>query len=60
MIKGWKTVLTGALFTVVGGIEAGDYTNIIPNGYEELVVAIAGVVMILLRLVTTTPVGQKD
>ena len=58
-LKGWRTVLIGvtmaaapAALTYLAGV---DWTKLIgPNG----AMAVAGVITIVMRIVTTTPVGS--
>lgn len=62
MVKGYKTVIVGALVALLGFLETFDVTNIlglIPDQYDPLVVSAVGFAMVLLRLITTTPVGKK-
>lgn len=61
MLKGYKTIIVGALATILGFLETFDVTNIldlVPDQYDPLVVSGLGFVMVLLRLVTKTPVGK--
>lgn len=62
MVKGYKTVIVGALVALLGFLETFDVTNIlglIPDQYDPLVVSGLGFLMVLLRLITTSPVGKK-
>ncbi len=63
MLKGYKTIIIGALATVLGFLETFDVTNIldlVPDQYDPLVVSGLGFVMVLLRFVTKTPVGKAE
>lgn len=63
MLKGYKTIIIGALATVLGFLETFDVTNIldlVPDQYDPLVVSGLGFVMVLLRLVTKTSVGKSE
>ena len=63
MLKGYKTIIIGALATVLGFLETFDVTNIldlVPDKYDPLVVSGLGFVMVLLRLVTKTSVGKSE
>lgn len=57
-MKGWRTILWGALMTIAAGLIpyfAGiDWTTVVD---PRLAAIIAGAVTIALRFVTTTPVG---
>lgn len=62
-MKGYKTIIAGALVTVLGFLETFDVTNIldlVPDQYDPLVVSGVGFLMVLLRLVTKTPVGKAE
>lgn len=61
-MKGYKTVLFGVAVAVLGfleGFKITDFAQFIPDQYEPLVISGIGFIVVLLRLVTTTPVGQK-
>lgn len=63
MLKGYKTIIIGALATVLGFLETFDVTHIldfVPDQYDPLMVSGIGFVMVLLRLVTKTPVGKAE
>lgn len=54
-MTGWKTVLTGALMAVVPALT--DYFNMVDWSFLGTTGALvaSGVVMIVLRLITSTP-----
>jgi uncharacterized membrane protein len=59
-IRGWKTIVLGVVTGGVGFLQTFDLATIIEPeniGYALLGLGIAGVV---LRVVTTGPVGKKD
>lgn len=58
-MKGWKTILVGALVALgptalqyFGGV---DWSSVVPSPWDTV---IAGGIMIVMRLITTTPVGR--
>ena len=58
-LKGNRTLIVGTMISVLGLFE--QYAReIVPDDFQGLALFSAGVLMILLRLVTTTPVGQKN
>lgn len=66
-LKGWKTIVFGGLVAGAGlaadlldALQAIDLTPLLPPAYAVKIIAIIGVVTIVLRLVTTGRVGQKD
>jgi hypothetical protein len=66
-IKGWKTLLFGGVVTVASSaldlldaLRAVDITPLLPPDYALKIIAAIGVVTILLRIVTTGAVGEKD
>lgn len=62
-MRGYKTVIIGALVTVLGFLETFDVTNLldlVPDQYDPLVVSGVGFLMVLLRLVTKTSVGKSE
>lgn len=58
-LKGYKTVIFNILAIIFGAIEAGDFTNIIPDSYEGFVLSIVGIINIWLRANTNTPIGRS-
>ena len=61
MLTGYRTVLLGAVVTVVGALQGLDWAALIPNNPQAAgwVVSGIGVAMTVLRFVTSTPVGTK-
>ena len=58
-LKGWRTIIFGALIVGLGSIQASDLATVIPAEYTGLVIAAIGVAVMWLRSVTHTPVGEK-
>lgn len=61
-MKGFKTIFAGLAVTVLGFLETFNVTDVlgfIPDQYDPLVISGAGFLMVVLRLVTNSPVGQK-
>lgn len=59
-MKGWKTILVALATATIGLLEQFDITQIVPDVYDGLALAVVGVVMAGLRLVTSTPVGKSE
>lgn len=62
-MKGYKSVLFGIALVVLGVLEKfniTDFAAYIPDQYEPLLVSFIGTVVVVLRLLTTTPVGKKE
>lgn len=66
-LKGWKTVIVGALvgvplilFELVEQLRLVDPATILPEPWGQRVALGLAIAMILLRLITTGPVGAKD
>ena len=60
-MKGWKTVIFGALLAAAGFLQTVDWAQVMPSDPKMagMVVAAIGGVVMLLRLFTNSPVGQK-
>lgn len=59
-MKGFKTIFAGLATFAIGMLEQYDVTDIVPEKFDDLALAGVGVLMVLLRMVTTTPVGKSD
>jgi hypothetical protein len=59
-LKGYKTVIFNTFIIIFAAIEAGTYSNVIPDQWEPLVIGIVGVVNIFLRAQTNTPIARKE
>lgn len=58
-LKGNRTLIIGTMISILGLFE--QYAReIVPDDFQGLALFSVGVLMILLRLVTTTPVGKKN
>ena len=55
-MKGFKTLLFGAIITALGGIQATDLATIVPDQYIGIVMAAIGMIVMFLRTITNTPV----
>jgi hypothetical protein len=57
-LKGYRTVALGALLSILGLFE--QYAReIVPDEYQGWTLFVVGILIVLLRLVTTTPVGNR-
>jgi hypothetical protein len=66
-IKGWKTIVFGALLTaaslamnVLDALQAVDLAPLLPPSQAMKIIAVIGIATIVLRLATTGRIGQKD
>ena len=59
-MKGFKTLIFGALIAALGGIQAADLANIVPEPYIGLVMGAIGLAVMGLRAITSTPVGSSE
>ena len=59
-MKGYKTILASLAVILIGVLEQFDIAQFIPDEFDGLAVAVIGVIMAGLRMVTTTPVGTKE
>jgi hypothetical protein len=61
MLTGYRTVLLGAVVTVVGALQGLDWVALLPNSPQVAgwVVSGIGVTMTVLRFITSTPIGTK-
>lgn len=60
MIKGWKTLVFGAVLAALGTIQAADLAVIVPAGWEGTVMAAIGVIVVYLRSITTTAITKSE
>lgn len=60
-MTGWKTVIVGALIAAVGALQGMDWTQILPSDSQAQgwVLTGLGAVMLVLRFLTSTPVGKS-
>lgn len=54
-MKGFKTLIFGAIIAALGGIQATDLATIVPDKFIGIVMASIGVVVMVLRAFTNTP-----
>ena len=71
-LKGWRTMITSAMFTALGvvsslpdtltasGISWQSVLSEEVKAHSGVIIAIIAIIFAVLRWVTTTPVGQKD
>lgn len=65
-LKGWKTIIINALIGLPASLlffydqfSTIDFTPLIPTKYAAIAVAAMSVMGVVLRIVTTGPVGSK-
>lgn len=58
-MTGWRTIIVGALVAAVGALQGADFTQVLPNDpqIQGWIVTGLGAIMLVLRFLTTTPVG---
>jgi hypothetical protein len=59
-MKGFKTMAVAALLVLLGAVEQLGLVDLIPDEYKGLAIAVIGAVMAGLRVITTTPVLEKE
>ena len=66
-LKGWRTLIFGAALTLAGtaldildALHVVDITPLLPPEHAPKIIAAIGVITVVLRLMTTGRVGQKD
>ena len=57
--KGWKTLAASLAIAVVGVLQATDWTTIVPPDKVGPVMVGIGVLMAMLRVVTSGPMGRE-
>jgi hypothetical protein len=61
MLKGWKTLIVNALAALVGVALIFDWSSIISNpSVTGYIVTGLGILNMVLRTMTNTPVGSSD
>lgn len=58
-LKGWKTLGFAAFVSIVGFLETVNWVDVVPPEHQGPAMIGIGIVMAVLRVVTTTPVGGK-
>ena len=58
-MKGWRTIGLNLAVTGFGALEAMDWTAVLGNEKAGYALAAIGIANMVLRTVTTAPVGQK-
>lgn len=57
-IKGYKTMGFGGLLTILGMIQQSDIWQVLPPQYAGIGMSTIGLIIMILRSITTTPVGS--
>lgn len=58
-MKGWRTLGLNLAFAAFGVLEMADWPGLLGSGKAGLVITAIGVANMVLRSLTTTPVGKK-
>ena len=59
-MKGFKTLLFGAIIAALGTIQAVDLATVIPESWVGIVMAGIGAIVMVLRGMTDTPLGKAE
>lgn len=59
-IKGYKSMGFGAVLAFLGALQQSDLVNVIPPQYMGAVMSAIGLLMMVLRAATTTPLGVTE
>jgi hypothetical protein len=66
-LKGWRTVIFGGAITVAGAaldilnaLQLVDITPLLPPEHALKIIAIIGIATVVLRMITTGRIGQRD
>lgn len=59
-MKGWRTLAIMGAIALVGILQQADWATLVPPQYVGLALAIVGGLGAALRIITTTPVGEKQ
>ena len=59
MLKGWRTILINAALAVLGILETADFTDLLSESAIGYVLLGVSVLNMILRKMTTTPVGTS-
>jgi hypothetical protein len=66
-LKGWRTMIFGGFVAmasttldILDALRAVDIAPLLPPAYALRIIAVIGVVTILLRVVTTGCIGEKE
>lgn len=59
-MKGYRTLAFNSVIAVGAVLQAADWVQIVPAQYVPVVVAAVGAANLFLRMITNTPVGNKQ
>ena len=59
MLKGWKTFIVAALVALAGVAQQADWVSLIGPANAGYVLTGVGILMAILRFVTSTPAGSS-
>lgn len=54
-MQGYRSYLVAAAIIALGALEQAGFIGVVPNGYEGVALALAGLAMAALRKVTNGP-----
>lgn len=60
MLTGWKTFIFAIALAVFGALEQFDFTQFLNEDNAGLVATIIGIVVMILRAITTSPIFKKS
>ena len=59
-MAGWKTFIFGLLVTIFGALETFDFTSFFGESTGGLITSAIGVIIMVLRAITKTPVFKSE
>ncbi len=58
-MKGWRTLAINLAIALFGVLEAADWTDLLGNSAAGITVTGIGIANMILRSITTSPVGRR-
>lgn len=58
-MQGWKTIIFGGLIALLGFLQSVDFTTVVTTANAGYITAGIGVAIMVLRTLTSTPVGKS-
>lgn len=58
-MKGYRTLIIGAIIAILGIAEGLDWVNLVPQEWADFIIGGIGLAMMYLRKITTTPIGDS-
>ena len=58
-MKGWRTLAFNAALALAGVVVAFDWGSVLPAQYVGIAAVVVAAINAGLRIITTTPIGEK-